>query len=198
MKETTIKAALVSTNSITQGEQVAPLWGTLFDRYNVHIDFAHRTFRWDSEASLKAHVHCVIVGFSSCESIFDKIIYDNGISRKVENINGYLIDAPNVCIASRSKPICDVNKMTKGNQPTDDGNFILSEEQKAQLLKDDNNIEICIRRYIGARDYLNNNEKRYCLWLKDVSPSIYRKNQHENLPRNLSFSFLLHKQMNHI
>ena len=177
MKETTIKAALVSTNSITQGEQVAPLWGTLFDRYNVHIDFAHRTFRWDSEASLKAHVHCVIVGFSSCESIFDKIIYDNGISRKVENINGYLIDAPNVCIASRSKPICDVNKMTKGNQPTDDGNFILSEEQKAQLLKDDNNIEICIRRYIGARDYLNNNEKRYCLWLKDVSPSIYRKNK---------------------
>ena len=113
MKDTAIKAALVSTNSITQGEQVAPLWGTLFEKYGIHIDFAHRTFRWDSEASLKAHVHCVIVGFSYLANDSDKIIYDNGISKKADNINGYLIDAPNVSISSRSKPICNVPKMTK-------------------------------------------------------------------------------------
>lgn len=130
MKDTAIKVALVSTNSITQGEQVAPLWGTLFEKYGIHIDFAHRTFRWDSEASLKAHVHCVIIGFSYLANDSDRIIYDNGISKKADNINGYLIDAPDVCISSRSKPICNVPKMTKGNQPTDDGNFILSEEEK--------------------------------------------------------------------
>lgn len=177
MKDTAIKAALVSTNSITQGEQVAPLWGTLFEKYGIHIDFAHRTFRWDSEASLKAHVHCVIVGFSYLANDSDRIIYDNGISKKADNINGYLIDAPDVCISSRSKPICNVHKMTKGNQPTDDGNFILSEEEKNQLLTNDKSVESCVRRYVGAKDYLNNNEIRYCLWLKGISPSVYRKNK---------------------
>lgn len=177
MKDTAIKAALVSTNSITQGEQVAPLWGTLFEKYRIHIDFAHRTFRWDSEASLKAHVHCVIVGFSYLANDSDKIIYDNGISKKADNINGYLIDAPDVSISSRSKPICNVPKMTKGNQPTDDGNFILSEEEKKQLLTNDKSVESCVRRYVGAKDYLNNNEIRYCLWLKGISPTVYRKNR---------------------
>ncbi|HAJ96717.1 MAG TPA: methylase, partial [Ruminococcus sp.] len=177
MKETNIKAALVSTNSITQGEQVAPLWGTLFERFPIHIDFAHKTFRWDSEANLKAHVHCVIIGFSLGEIPPVRRIFDNDRFITAENINAYLVDAPNVFITSRSKPICAVPKMTKGNQPTDGGNFILSETEKEELIQKDSSIACCIRRYIGAKDFLNNNEVRYCLWLKDVSPSVYRHNK---------------------
>lgn len=176
IKDTNIKVALVSTNSITQGEQVAPLWGTLFERYNIHIDFAYRTFRWDSEANMKAHVHCVIIGFSTMNNNSLKKLYNTENFQLVKNINAYLIDAPDVFITSRSKPICDVPKMTKGNQPTDGGNFILSEQECEELIKNDKNIECCIRRYIGAKDFLNNNEVRYCLWLKNISPSVYRHN----------------------
>ena len=130
---TNIKVALVSTNSITQGEQVAPLWGTLFEKYGIHIDFAYRTFRWDSEASLKAHVHCVIVGFSASFISKDKIIYADDRPQIAQNINAYLLDAPNVFITSRGKPIYAVPNMTKGNQPTDGGNFILSEEERREI-----------------------------------------------------------------
>ena len=177
IKDTNIRVALVSTNSITQGEQVAPLWGTLFERYNIHIDFAYRTFCWDSEANLKAHVHCVIIGFSTMNNNSLKKLYNSENFQLVKNINAYLIDAPDVFITSRSKPICAVPKMTKGNQPTDGGNFILSEQEREELIKNDKNIECCIRRYIGAKDFLNNNEVRYCLWLKNISPSVYRHNK---------------------
>ncbi len=176
IKETHIRVALVSTNSITQGEQVAPLWGTLFSKYQLQINFAYRTFRWDSEASIKAHVHCVIIGFSMKDDTIEKRIYADNNYKIVQNINSYLMDAPDVFIISRSKPICDVPKMTKGNQPTDDGNFILSEEQRADILRHDNSVSCCIRRYVGAKDFLNNNEVRYCLWLKDVPTALYRKN----------------------
>lgn len=176
MKDTAIKTALVSTNSITQGEQVAPLWGTLFEKYNIHIDFAHRTFRWDSEASLKAHVHCVIVGFSSCENTCDKIIYDNGVSKKASNINSYLIDAPNICITSRSKPISNVPKMLLGNKPADGGNLIISNDEKISILNAEPKLQKYIKRYIGADDYINN-KARYCFWLKDVSPSELRNSK---------------------
>lgn len=177
MKDTTIKAALVSTNSITQGEQVAPLWGTLFEQYDIQINFAYKTFRWDSEANLKAHVHCVIIGFGMNDQSVKKKLYEGEQYKVVSNINAYLLVAPDVFIASRSKPICDVPKLTKGNQPTDDGNFILSEKEKEHLLKNDGTVACCVRRYVGARDFLNNNEIRYCLWLKDISPSVYRKNK---------------------
>jgi len=177
IKDTNIRVALVSTNSITQGEQVAPLWGTLFERYNIHIDFAYHTFRWDSEANQKAHVHCVIIGFGTMNNNSLKKLYNTENFQLVKNINAYLIDAPDVFITSRSKPICDVPKMTKGNQPTDGGNFILSEQEREELIKNDKNIECCIRRYIGAKDFLNNNEVRYCLWLKNISPSVYRHNK---------------------
>lgn len=176
IKGTRIKVALVSTNSITQGEQVAPLWGTLFSKYLLQINFAYRTFRWDSEASLKAHVHCVIIGFGMKDNLIEKRIYADNNYKIAQNINSYLMDAPDVFITSRSKPICDVPKMTKGNQPTDDGNFILSEEQRADILQHDESVSSCIRRYVGAKDFLNNNTVRYCLWLKDVQPSVYRKN----------------------
>ncbi len=184
IQNTDIKVALVSTNSITQGEQVAPLWETLFNRYNIHIDFAHRTFRWDSEANMKAHVHCVIIGFSTSENSGDKKLYSSDKFQIVKNINPYLIDAPDIFIQSRSKPVCDIPKMTMGNKPTDGGNFILSEQEREILIKNDKNIECCIRRYIGARDFLNNNEVRYCLWLKNISPSVYRHNK--EIQRRLS------------
>ena len=173
-----IYTALVSTNSITQGEQVAALWNPLIDRYNVHIDFAYRTFRWDSEADIKAHVHCVIIGFSIADNPAPKRLYlSEGTYKQCANINCYLVDAPNVIIESRANPICDVPKLTKGNQPSDGGHLILSEDDKNEFLNNDPSIASCIRRYVGAKDYLNNNEIRYCLWLRNVSLNLYAKNK---------------------
>ena len=176
-QNTLIKAALVSTNSITQGEQVAALWQPLFDRYGIHIDFAYRTFRWDSEADIKAHVHCVIIGFSISGNNAKRLYLSNSQTIPASNINPYLIDAPDVFIESRSTPICNVPKLTKGNQPSDGGNLILSEEERAAFIKNDPSIECCIRRYVGAKDYLNNNEIRYCLWLRNIPLSVYVKNK---------------------
>ena len=177
-----LKAALVSTNSICQGEQAAALWEPLYKQYGIRIMFAYRTFRWDSEATLKAHVHCVIIGFKRGDKE-DRIIYDRDRQFHVNNINAYLIDGPDVFIESRSIPISDVPKLTKGNQPSDGGNLVLSEEERATFIKSDPSIAICIRRYVGAKDYLNNNEIRYCLWLRDVPFDIYSKNKdiHERL-----------------
>ena len=178
------KCAFVSTNSITQGEQVAPLWSKLLEEYKICIDFAYRTFIWDSESTQKAHVHCVIIGFSChrssellCNSKEKRIFNSDGTIVVAKNINPYLIDAPNVLIASRPKPICDVPKMTAGNKPSDGGNLILSEEDVEQILKKDGKLSCCIRRYVGAKDFLNNDEIRYCLWLKDLSPSVYIKSK---------------------
>ena len=173
---TTIRVAFVSTNSITQGEQVAPLWTPLLDNYHVHIDFAYRTFIWNSEASDKAHVHCVIIGFSACHSERNRRIYDGNQIQDVSNINPYLIDAPDAIIGTRSKPICDVPTISYGNKPSDGGNLILSEEERKRLLSDDPEMDPYVRRYVGARDFINSDEIRYCLWLKGVSPAAYRKN----------------------
>ena len=175
IKDTNVRAALVSTNSITQGEQVAPLWGTLFERYGIHIDFAYRTFRWDSEASLKAQVHCVIIGFSSCNT--EKRLYNGDRYTIVTNINPYLIDAPNIFIQSVSKPICDVLKITFGNKPADGGFLILTDDERTDILASNPTLEKCIRRYVGSREFINNVEPRYCLWLRDISPSVYRKSK---------------------
>ena len=181
MQGTNAHAAFVSTNSITQGEQVAPFWWPLLNKYHIRIDFAFRTFRWDSEASLKAHVHCIIVGFSVV-GVKSPTIYDGERTIKASNINPYLVDALNLVIESRPKPICDVPAISYGNKPSDGGNLILSQEEKDLLVSNDSNIAPFIRRYVGARDYINNDEVRYCLWLKDASPSVYRKN-HEIMRR---------------
>ena len=125
MQNTAIRTAFVSTNSITQGEQVAGVWKPLYDRFGIHIDFAHRTFRWDSEASLKAHVHCVIVGFSIAENQQKKRLYTSERMQIVENINAYLLDAPLVFVESRNRVIADVPKMVYGNKPVDGGNLII-------------------------------------------------------------------------
>lgn len=177
MQGTSSRTAFVSTNSITQGEQVAPLWEKLLNQYKVHIDFAHRTFKWNSEAKEKAAVHCVIIGFSFVGNTQTKYIYTNGIaSQPAKNINPYLLDAPDVLISSRGAALCNVPRMTAGNKPSDGGNLILSQEERDALIAKDESIAPCIRRYVGSKDFINNDEVRYCLWLKGISPTLYRKN----------------------
>ena len=174
MVSTNIRTAFVSTNSITQGEQVAGVWKPLYDRFSIHIDFAHRTFRWDSEASLKAHVHCVIVGYSIADNKADRHLFDNGTDKIVSNINPFLVEAPNVFIESRSTPICDVPKMTTGNRPADGGHLIIEKEDYADFIKREPNAVHFIKRLMGAKEYINNQE-RYCLWLVGASPAELRK-----------------------
>ncbi len=174
---TTTRAAFVSTNSITQGEQVAPLWQKLFVERGVHIDFAYRTFRWLSESEDMAAVHCVIVGFSSAPSDKPRIIFDGDQKIIADNINPYLVDAPDVFIWSRAKPIsADAPLMVHGNKPTDNGNLILSTDERDRLLKDDPKIGCCIRRLVGGRELMYG-DVRYCLWLNDIDPKIYRDNE---------------------
>jgi hypothetical protein len=172
MQGTSIRAALVSTNSITQGEQVAAIWKPLKEMFGIHFDFAYRTFRWDSEASLKAHVHCVIIGFS-CSNNKEKIIFDNGQQIKAGNINAYLIDAPDVFIESRPKAICDVPLMMKGSQPTDDGNLIIEADEYDGFMKKCPQAAKFVHPFVGAKEFLNN-QKRYCLWLVEASPAELR------------------------
>lgn len=170
---TSIRAAFVSTNSITQGEQVAGVWKPLFERFGIHIDFAHRTFRWDSEASLKAHVHCVIVGFSVADNTKVKVIFDSDVPKTVKHINAYLADADNVFIESRTQPICDVPVMQNGGKPTEGGFLILTEEEKNNLIKDEPQAAKLIRPYMMGKDFIVR-RPRYCLWMAGVAPSIIR------------------------
>ena len=173
MKGTNIRAALVSTNSITQGEQTAILWKPLIEE-GININFAYRTFRWDSEANLKAHVHCVIIGFSF-ENSKEKEIYLNESQKAfVKNINPYLIDAPTVFIENRKTPLCNVSEMVFGNMANDSGNFILSEEEAEQFIKKEPLSKDYIKLFLGSEEFINN-KKRYCLWLKNAEPSELRK-----------------------
>ena len=166
-----IHAALVSTNSITQGEQVANLWGPLMSQ-GVIINFAWRTFIWDSEASDKAHVHCVIVGFSTIDSKI-KHIYDIEKVTTASNINAYLVDAPSVAIDNSSKPICSVAEMVFGSMPNDGGYLsAYSPEDRACIVKDYPQSKPLFHRFLGATEFINGGE-RWCLWLKDVSPVTY-------------------------
>lgn len=167
-----ITAALVSTNSITQGEQVANLWMPLVAN-GLKIIFAWRTFRWDSEAALIAHVFCVIVGFSMQDTTKEKIIFDGDKVIPSKHINAYLTDGPDMFITSRSKPICNVPGIRKGNQPTEGGNLILTEEDKNAIICANPGIERFIKKLTGAKEYINN-KFRYCLWLKNATPADLR------------------------
>ena len=175
-----IHAALVSTNSITQGDQVAAIWQPLFERFNIHIDFAYRTFRWDSEADIKAHVHCVIIGFSkntSSTSSFScaKTIYlSDNQTIDASNINAYLIDAPDIWIESRSKALCIVPEMTTGNRPADGGHLIIEAEDYEEFIKKEPAAIPYIKKLLGSEEFINN-KPRYCLWLVGVSPAELRK-----------------------
>ena len=168
-----IRAALVSTNSITQGEQVAAIWKPLFEQYGIHFDFAYRTFRWDSEADIKAHVHCVIIGFSKADTKAKTIYLSNAQSVTASNINPYLIDAPAIWLESRTKPLCNVPQMSSGGKPVEGGFLILSPEEKEELLNKCPQIEPYIRPFTSGDDFINN-KKRYCLWLVNCPPNIMR------------------------
>ncbi|MFZ2170447.1 MAG: type IIL restriction-modification enzyme MmeI, partial [Methylococcaceae bacterium] len=173
-----LKTAFVSTNSITQGEQVGVLWPDLLRR-GVKIHFAHRTFQWSSEARGKAAVHCVIIGFALHDAA-DKRIFDYETSQaeahevNAKNINPYLVDAPDVVVVSRSTPICAVSKMINGSKPTDGGNLLLTSEENTVLLAREPQAEKWIRPYAMSDEFINNIE-RYCLWLVDCPPDQLRK-----------------------
>lgn len=171
---TRIKAALVSTNSITQGESVSILWKPLFEQ-GVHIDFAYRTFIWDSEASIKAHVHCVVIGFSKyIDNNINKRIFTESNVVQAKNINGYLLDAENIFVEKRTKPLSDVPSIALGGQAIDGGNFILTEEEKNNLLKDEPQAKPFLRHYMMGKDFINR-KPRYCIWLLGADPALFKK-----------------------
>lgn len=172
MRNTNIEAALVSTNSISQGEQPAILWKKLMDE-GVVINFAHRTFIWDSDATVKAHVHCIIIGFSFVNRL-KKIVYENGKFHFMQNINGYLIDAPNIIVESRSKPLCRVPNIGIGNKPIDDGNYLFTQDEMLEFIKKEPLSKSYFKRFYGAQEFINN-KVRYCLWLGDCEPSELSK-----------------------
>ena len=174
MQETTIRTAFVSTNSITQGEQVAGVWKPLYDRFGIHIDFAHRTFRWDSEANMKAHVHCVIVGFSIAPNPAKRRIYVDGRFKEANNINAYLLDAPDEFICNRSKPLWNVPRMMTGNRPADGGNLIIEKEDYEEFIRKEPQAKPYIKKLVGSSEFINNKE-RWCLWLVGVTPAELRK-----------------------
>lgn len=167
MKGTSIQTALVSTNSISQGEQVANLWAPLM-RDGLKINFAHCTFRWDSEASLKAHVHVVIVGFSYVDN-HNKFIFDNGQTIKAAHINPYLVDAPDTFIYSRSKALCNVPAIGIGNKPIDGGNYLFKKEEMDEFIKKEPKSASHFHLWYGSEEFIHQ-KPRYCLWLGDCSP----------------------------
>ena len=169
IRGTSISVAFVSTNSISQGEQVAILWQELQD---MRINFAYRTFVWTSESSDQASVHCVIIGFSATDKT-EKHLYEDSNIRLVSHINGYLLDADDIFIKARGVPYDkSMPKMTQGSKPVDGGGLIYSEEQYASFVQRYPDKAYLLRRYIGSNDYINN-KVRYCLWLKGVSPAVY-------------------------
>ncbi|MBR4641392.1 MAG: N-6 DNA methylase [Selenomonadaceae bacterium] len=177
MQGTNIKAAFVSTNSITQGEQVTPLWKKIFDTYGMQIIFAHRTFKWDSESFHKAAIHCVVVGMADKNLSVDKKIFDGEKVYPAQNINPYLVDAPTIFIESRAKHLQDfVPRIFWGNKATDGRNFLFSADERKKILKREPALEKFIRQYMGAEEFING-KLRYCFWLVDVAPNEIRKSK---------------------
>lgn len=162
MSGNTVRSALVSTNSVSQGDTVATLWKPLFDD-GVHFDYAHRTFRWDSDSSGMAHVHCVIIGFSKLNNI-KHIIYDNNSYTEASNINGYLVDAPDVFVSSRSNPICNVPRLITGNQRIDNDEYIFTTEEKESFVLSEPSSKEYFKVWYGADEFINN-RPRWVLYL---------------------------------
>ncbi|MBQ3540692.1 MAG: class I SAM-dependent DNA methyltransferase [Phascolarctobacterium sp.] len=170
---TEARCALVSTNSICQGEQVAVLWRPLFE-LGLHIDFAYSTFRWDSEASGKAQVHCVIVGFSVAENKKQRVLYDAGLVKTAKNINPYLVDAETVFVESVRTPLCNVQQMFLGCDFKDGDYYIFTEKEKEKFLLQEPQASEFIKPYMTGRDFINR-KPRYCLWLNDANPKEIKK-----------------------
>ena len=170
MQGTAIRAAFVSTNSITQGDQVAYVWKPLVSRYHVVIDFAWKTFIWDSDTKNKAHVHCVIVGFSIGDGLVGKRLFEDGKVTEVSQISPYLLEGEPIFIEKRSKPLSDVPKMTVGNRPADGGHLIIEDAELQGFLGKEPGAAKFIKRFIGSQEFINN-KKRWCLWLVNASPA---------------------------
>lgn len=177
IKGTSSHAALVSTNSISQGEQVANLWQPLMED-GLRIDFAYRTFRWDSEASLKAHVHCIIVGFSEDDfKTEEHLLFDKDKMTKVSHINGYLMDAPDVFIGSRQHPLADVPEIGIGNKPIDGGNYLFTRDEMLEFIQIEPKSEQYFKPWYGSVEFIHQ-QPRYCLWLGNCSPAELRQMPH--------------------
>ncbi len=179
IQNTNIRCAFVSTNSISQGEQVGILWQELYTKYHVKIHFAHRTFSWSNEAKGNAAVHCVIIGFG-LQNIENKRLFDyidikgEATERKVTNINSYVTEGNDLVILKRNKPLSNVPNIIFGSMPNDGGNFLFTEAEKDEFLKHEPEAEKFFKKFLSAKEFLNN-EKRYCLWLIDIQPHELKK-----------------------
>ena len=174
---TNVHVGFVATNSICQGAQVPILWDVLLNTFHVHIDYAYQTFKWESEASEKAAVHCVIVGFSTDSSSKKRQLFlPDGTKNAVQNISPYLVDGPSVFAVSQKTPICDVPQMNFGNQPRDGGFFIFTDEEKSELDREDPKAAAWLRPYIGAVEFIQR-KQRWCLWLCNAAPGDIRSSK---------------------
>ncbi len=172
MKNTNIRTAFVSTNSICQGEQIAPLWKSLFEE-GIYINFAHNSFKWKTEATKSATVFVVIVGFSY-QNLKPCILFQDKITKNVSHINAYLLEASDVFVEKRNKPICDVSVMHRGSQPTDNGNFIFTQQEYFDFINLYPDSQGLFRKFMMGKDFIDR-KPRYCLWLVGVSPAILKK-----------------------
>ncbi|MBR4358987.1 MAG: class I SAM-dependent DNA methyltransferase [Butyrivibrio sp.] len=170
-----IRTAFVSTNSVVQGEHIPYLWAQLYASYPIEIYFAYQSFRWDSEAQIKAHVHCVIIGFSF-ESIKPKTLYTSAATENVSIIHPYLVEMPLIFIKVRSNPICNVNSLVYGSFALDDGNYTISEDEYNEIIKKEPQIKPYLKLFIGSEEFIND-KKRYCVWLKNADISDIRKSK---------------------
>lgn len=167
-QNTLAQAGLVSTNSVVQGEQVVAIWKPIIERFSMHFNFAWQSFVWNSESNCKAHVHCVIIGFSHKDKMPKKIFHGHTHTES-EELNSYLLPAPMIFIENRTKPLCQVPQMMAGNRPADGGALIIEAEDYDEFLSKEPNAKQYIKRFMGAEEYIKN-KKRYCLWLSGVTP----------------------------
>ena len=172
MRDTQIKTALVSTNSVCQGENVSNLWKPIFQE-GAHLDFAYRTFKWDSESVSKAHVHCVIIGFSFVNNT-EKYIFDESGKYKAKHINAYLIDADDIFVESRTHALCNVPSMGIGNKPIDGGYYLFTEPEMNDFIQKEPGSKKWFKKWYGAQEFIDN-KPRYCLWLKHCPPNELRR-----------------------
>jgi len=181
IQNTKTKAAFVSTNSISQGEQVGLLWNILFNLYKIKIHFAHRTFSWSNEAKGNAAVHCVIIGFANYDLNSKRIFEYEDVKGeaheiKVKNINPFLVEGKDITVENRKSPICKVPEMNYGSMPIDEGNLILTDVEKEEALKNEPQIINAIKKYTGGDEFINN-KKRWCLWLQNIEPSVLKNSR---------------------
>ena len=169
IQNTNIQACFVSTNSICQGSQVPILWNVLFNDYHIHINFAYQTFKWDSESSSQAAVHCVIVGFAGFNRNEKWLVADGSNGKIVSNISPYLVEGEDIFVVAEKESLCGMSKMSFGNQPRDGGFFVIKEDEYHDIMEKEPELQKWLHPYIGADEFIKG-KKRWCLWLKHSSP----------------------------